>query len=214
MGFRRVVVVVVLGVVGCSNPRDEPFPATDRPPQARYAKAVERLSAEERELLTGYFKRHSMEMGFGGARTIGDAIDEQRRWLAGAPAREAANEEARRQLAAVVEVRIVGRMRDTTKDGKPVRLELAIRNLGPKPIRKVQGTITIDADPDPRVFPLSLEVDAPAGSTVRTTGWLTTKMPGMHPVGETLGLRPLDEVPMGWTATSVTFADFSRVFVE
>jgi len=47
---------------------------------------VARLSDEDQALLSGYYKRHSMDITNRG-KTIGDAIDDQRRWLENEPKR-------------------------------------------------------------------------------------------------------------------------------
>ncbi|MBX3210863.1 MAG: hypothetical protein KF850_02385 [Labilithrix sp.] len=207
-----LVAALVLALAGCSNPHDEPFPDTDKPVPERYTKALAKLSPEDKELLDGYFKRHVFEPGR--ARTIGDAISDQRGWLADEPRRRAQSDEARRQIDALVEVRVLERDRDTSKRGEPVRLKLAIQNLGTKAIRRVEGTFELDNGVQALVSKLELDVEVDPGKTVEWIGHLTTRVAGALRLAESLGNQPLERYTIVWKPSAVTLEDFTRVSVE
>lgn len=201
------VVAFVVAVAGCSNPYDEPIPSLDRPASASsYERARERLSDEDRALLDGYSRRADFSHR---ERTIGDAIAAQRRWLGDEPRRR----EIRRQLAAIVDVRVVARDRDTSKPGDPVRVVLAVKNLGMKAIRHIVGVIEFDRLGNHKAD-LELEVDVEPGATVQSMHYLTRKIPGRDSEPLNLGTQPLDAYAFTWKASQITFSDFSHLTAE
>lgn len=98
-----LVSVCLMALAACSGPKDTPLPK-DLEKMESIKPAMEKLTAEERELAAGYIMRHTVGAKLGGlfggkegpgipeGMTLGKAIEEQRKFRA-----DAAFEEAKQQ---------------------------------------------------------------------------------------------------------------------
>lgn len=98
------LVIFVLAVTGCSRPQDTVIPSDMTKWDAELAPQVKRLGAEDQKLAVGYVMRAKMGSVLGGkdipfGTTLGDAIAQQKQWLAD----QAAQEKRAAELKAQVE---------------------------------------------------------------------------------------------------------------
>lgn len=95
MRFRFVgLAATVLFVVGCSKPTATVIPSDVAAWDKDLAPAVQKLSEADRQLAAGYLMRAKMGEVFGGkgvppGTTLGDAVENQRQWVAQQAAAEA-----------------------------------------------------------------------------------------------------------------------------
>jgi hypothetical protein len=178
------LILVILGGVTYIQYLNEPHNThlpLDLKDLPRIQSQIDKLPPEERELLLGYLKRSNGDVlpaKFADpdspftARTIGEAIQLQREWLARDGARQvvadqraAAREESMQPLRAVVDVRLVRRQilthdeiyglpQDTTNTrGEPVKHALndrealvitwRLRNLSPRTVAVAKGSVAL-----------------------------------------------------------------------
>jgi hypothetical protein len=81
-----LLLVVLLGFSGCTNPKQTVIPADMNEWETKLKPTINSLSAEERTLLAQYMMRSKLGEAFGGSSrlgtiTVGEAIQEQRRFL-------------------------------------------------------------------------------------------------------------------------------------
>lgn len=112
-----IACAVVVLLAACSGPKDTPLPK-ELEKMDSIKPAIEKLTTEERELVTGYIVRHTIgaKMGalFGGKEgpgipdgmTLGKAIDEQRKFKADAAIEEAKQQALKAKLQAEREAAI------------------------------------------------------------------------------------------------------------
>jgi len=191
----RMLILAALLATACADPRDTPLPR-EIEKFAELKPVVEKLSQEERDLLTGYMVRHTIGAKLGGlfgikadpipeGMTLRKAIAEQREFIAAENAKEAAAKAASEKLDAerkalaqqfsqVVDVQLTkvtlheASFRDhDVKDY--LRLEIDVNNKSGKTITGIKGLLTVrDAFGD-KVMERNLKTDTdiPAGTTKR-----------------------------------------------
>lgn len=111
--MRKLIALVAItaALVACSKPADTVIPADMSKWETELAPAIKKLSEEERKELMGFIMRKQMGKAFGGepmmpGTTIGQAIADQKAWVAAKEAKAAeaaalkAKLEAERQAAA------------------------------------------------------------------------------------------------------------------
>lgn len=96
--------VICAFLIGCSNPRSAQIP-TDPEKWGELKQNVEKLDADEKELLTQYLMRKTMGAAFGGdgiaeGTTVGEAIDDQKKWREDKAAQEKAQAELKARIEA------------------------------------------------------------------------------------------------------------------
>ncbi len=158
-----VVALLILATTGCSaDPKK--IRLTDAPPDAQLAslRLAKGLTVDETRLLYGYFARIRLESVEGvppnlSGRTVGELIDEQRRWeqshadLIAERQRHDSDWRARanqvvREMETALSVRIVDiRDPDATEathgSQRSVIVRLAIENVGNRTIIEVEGAV-------------------------------------------------------------------------
>lgn len=109
----RILTILLSSIVlvACSGPKDTPLPR-DLDKMDTIKPAMEKLTAEERELTAGYIMRHTIGAKLGGlfggkegpgipeGMTIGKAIEEQRKFKADAAIEEAKQQSLKAKLQA------------------------------------------------------------------------------------------------------------------
>lgn len=111
MRTRLTILLCSIILTACSGPKDTPFPR-DLDKMDSVKPAMEKLTAEERELAAGYIMRHTIGAKLGGlfggkegpgipeGMTLGKAIDEQRKFKADAAIEEAKQQALKAKLQA------------------------------------------------------------------------------------------------------------------
>ncbi|MBN8474413.1 DUF3418 domain-containing protein [Sulfuritalea sp.] len=194
--MKKILLILAVALAaGCADPRDTPLPR-DAEKFADIKPTLEKLSVEERDLLTGYMMRHAIGAKFGGlfgisaepipeGMTLRKAIVEQKEFIAKIAATEAAAkvasekaEAARKalaqQFAQVVEVRLakVDLHEATFRDHDVkdyLRMDIDVNNKSGKTITGIKGLLTVrDAFGD-KVMETKLKTDSdiPPGATKR-----------------------------------------------
>jgi hypothetical protein len=165
MMLRLVAIATLCVLAGCSNPKSTVVP-TSADKMETIKPAIEKLTPEERELFAGYFMRHTIGAAMGGAfgikadpvpegMTIGNAIEEQRAYLAKKKAEEAAAEELKKRVEAerqakleefakMISVALVSKRNSQGEYGqKFVILDVAFENKTDKDIQGVKGVLKL-----------------------------------------------------------------------
>lgn len=152
-----IVAALMLGA--CNSVSGEPLPTSAEDPAL--AEIGKKLNDEERRLLIGYLMRREMAKAFGGAslpdgvKTVGDALEAQRKWAANlseseqkAEALKAEVQQKRKvaadQIARTVTVAFIGANYHPSSFGSGnyqdvERFTFAVHNLGAKAIKALKG---------------------------------------------------------------------------
>lgn len=150
---------LAVALVACNSVKREPLPATGD--AGRLGEIGKKLGDDDRKLLVGYLMRREMAKAFGGkllpdeAKTVGEAIEAQRRWASDltesqrkAEALKAEVEEKRRvvgeQISRTLTVAFVDAQYhpssfETGQYQDAEAIDFALQNTGAKPIRAVKG---------------------------------------------------------------------------
>lgn len=104
--MKKILLAALLGLLlaGCSNPKSAEIP-TDPKKWEELKPQVDKLNEEDKKLLTQYMVRKTMGAAFGGegikaGTTVGDAINEQKKWLEENEAKEKAQAELKAKVEA------------------------------------------------------------------------------------------------------------------
>lgn len=164
------IVAAVLIAAGCSSPKDAIVP-TQADKLETLKPVIEKLAAEEKELLAGYIMRHTMSVAANGlfgvkadpipdGMKVGQAIEEQRDFLAKQKAKEAEEKALKAKLLAERE-KAMEAMRDAvtvTVVSKGIKVQhgysgmvmdenlevtFGYKNNTDKPIAGVKGTVDV-----------------------------------------------------------------------
>jgi hypothetical protein len=100
-----LAIAAVVILYGCSKPEDTVIPSDAKQWDTQLAPNVQKLSPEDKQLLTGYLMRAKMGEAFGGAQmpvgtTVAQGIDNQRQWLAQQEVQKAEQEKLRKEVEA------------------------------------------------------------------------------------------------------------------
>lgn len=154
-----VVCVAALLLAACSSVASEPLPTSADDP--RLAEIGKKLDDEQKRLLLGYLMRREFAKAFGGAgmpdgaKTIGEAIEAQRRWAENlneseqkAEALKAETQQKRKAVAdqiartvtvAFVDAEFVPSSFESGRYDDYEKLLFAVHNSGTKPIKALKG---------------------------------------------------------------------------
>ncbi len=169
----RILTILLFSVIlaACSGPKDTPLPR-DLDKMDTIKPAMEKLTAEERELAAGYIMRHTIGAKLGGlfggkegpgipeGMTIGKAIEEQRKFKADAAIEEAKQqalkaklqterEAAQKQMREAVTVTLVSKKLVTEhgysgiETDENLRVVFGYKNNTDKDIAGVKGHISV-----------------------------------------------------------------------
>ncbi|WND04496.1 hypothetical protein [Acinetobacter soli] len=148
--------VISLFIIGCSNPKSTQIPS-DPDKWSELKPQIEKLSEEEQQLLAQFLMRKSMGKIVGGngietGTTIGDAIQEQKKWLDEKKAQEQAETELKAKIEAekkakLAEINKIITVALIKKEGSSsfgssidnIDIELAFQNKGNKDISAIKG---------------------------------------------------------------------------
>lgn len=148
--------VISLFIIGCSNPKSTQIPS-DPDKWSELKPQIEKLSEEEQQLLAQFLMRKSMGKIVGGngietGTTIGDAIQEQKKWLDEKKAQEQAETELKAKIEAekkakLAEINKIITVALIKKEGASsfgssidnIDIELAFQNKGNKDISAIKG---------------------------------------------------------------------------
>jgi hypothetical protein len=173
------ILVAALVLSACNSARNEPLPASTDDPAL--SKIGQKLSDNDKKLLLGYLMRREMAKAFGGrtlpdgAKTVGEALDAQRKWAADLSDSErkaqelkaeteqkrkiVADEISRTVTVAFIDAKFVPSSFESGQFDDNESLTFAVQNSGTKPIKALKGqAIFIDAFGDEYVrVPMQLE---------------------------------------------------------
>jgi len=230
------IVCAVCFVAACSDPRNTALP--DDPTKLDALKPqVEKLTPDERELLATYLTRRAMKgtmfgtmAGATDAKTIGEAIENQRSFKAAAEkqaAEEAALkakakaelEAAQKAMRDVVTVALVSKKLDVERGysgiemDRKIQITLAYKNNGAKDIAGVKGRVVVnDLFGDQlSVFGISNDDTIRAGSTVMWTGGRSMRFSlGDNKDAKFLDLAD-DKFRVVWEPQMIVFSDGTKM---
>ena len=234
--------VVLLGAVlvstlACSSdPRQFRITAKNEDTFIEEIKGMTGLTVEESALLHAYLIRTSMAHAFGGekpsrtGKTVGDLIDEQRKWSAKQKQDEdeatqlatAAREKRAAQLAAVAgvltltvyEKGFLGSDYQSDRYDDQITLKCVYKNTSEKDIRAFTGTLAFTDLFDKEISSHTLTVSDPvtSGESGKWSGYIKYN----QFVGHMTQLRNADlkDLKTKWTTESVLFADGSALKVN
>jgi hypothetical protein len=234
------VLIAILGcavIVACSDPKNTPLPA-DIGKLETIKPQFEKLTDDEKKLVAAYMMRKSMQGTiFGGAAgttdatTIGQAIDNQRAFVAAAEKKEAEEkalkakfqaerEAAMKAMRDVVTVVLVDKKLDVQtgyggiERDRGLSVTFGYKNNGAKDISGVKGTIVVRdlfGDVLSR-FGVSNDQTIKAGSTVQWSGFRSTKFAfGHENKDEKLAELPDDKYKVEWEPAMIVFTDGSKL---
>lgn len=221
--------------LACSNPLNQPMPTDIKTAgdDKAFKAAVEKLPQDQRELLAGYVMRAAMAEAFSGgvakgnAKTVGDAIEEQRKFIAENAAKEAeqkalaekvtaAREKATKAMDAVLTVALTsktvrpkdihaGRFHDS------VEITVAFKNNFPKDISGVKGRLIFTDIFGDKIKDVGLKVDDPiaAGATYVWPG--TMDLNQFEASDTKFANTPQDKLKATWQPITYLFADGTSV---
>lgn len=233
-------IVFILGLAtalaACSGPRDEVLPQ-DLEKLESIKPAIEKLPAEERELLARYIARRTFAQALGSGEggipagtTIGKAVDEQRKVEADQKleeARQAAlkaklqaeREAAMKRMRDAVTVTLVSKSIETERGYSGIVMDenlevtFGYRNNTAKPIAGVKGHISIrDLFGDELSgFLISNDDTIPPGETITWTGSRSVRFAmGDNQDRKLAGLSD-DKFKVVWEPEMIVFEDGSRI---
>lgn len=235
-----LAMVFAASLAGCSNPKNEIVP-TDVSKMESIKPAIEKLSADEKQLLVAFIMRHSMSVAAKGlfgikpdpipeGMTIGKAIEEQAEFIAKQKAKEAEEAALKAKLKAERD-QAVATMRDAilvTVISKKSKIEsgysgmvmdeflsvtFGYQNNSGKDIAGVKGTVDIeDLFGDHLVgFNISNDTTIKAGGTSTWTGGRSLKY-GMSKDNDRKFLElPDDKYKVVWKPEMVVFSDGTKL---
>lgn len=236
--MRRFVAAMTVCMLlsACGGAKQTELP-TDLSELDRVKPQIEKLEAEERELLANYVVRHTLGAAFSGGEagipagtTIGDAIDAQRKFEAEQRVEEAKQQAIREKLLAEREAALK-KMRDAvtvtlvSKDIKGeygysgieldqhLRVTFGYTNNTEKEIAGVKGYISVrDLFGDELSgFLISNDETIKAGETATWTGSRSIKYAVGDNQDRKLAELPDDKYKVVWEPRIIVFADGSRI---
>jgi len=195
--MKKRAAVLLLGVatlLGCAKPTETVIPSDTATWEKELAPVVQKLSEEDRKLLAGYLARAKIGEVFGGkgvpiGTTIGNGIEDQRRWLAERERKEAEaaalqeklqGERARRAaeldkavLVTLVSKRQVPRDFESRRYSDYQEFKVGVKNTSAKPIAGVSGSLEFIDIFDKKVGGVSFRITEnlqPGGEVLWTGG--------------------------------------------
>ncbi|TFY99266.1 hypothetical protein EZ313_22140 [Ramlibacter henchirensis] len=233
---RLLIAVAVVALVGCSDPKHTALP-TEIEKYETIKPQVEKLTPEERELFAKYAMRKAMKgtllggmAGATDATTIGEAIENQRTFMAEAARREAEaaalKEKAKAQREAglkamrdIVTVALVSKRLDVQRGYSGIEMDrkfvmsVAYKNSGTKDIAGVKGTLIVqDLFGDTlSEFLISNDETIKVGDTVTWTGSRSTRFSFGNNKDEKLAELSDDKFKVVWEPEMVVFTDGTKL---
>ncbi|WP_230459672.1 MULTISPECIES: hypothetical protein [Burkholderia cepacia complex] len=160
-----VVAVAIAGALaGCSKPTDAIIPTDLSKIDGEFSQKIKSLSDEDKQLLTAYLMRVKLGEAFGGkpmpvGTTVGQAIEDQKKFAAQKASEEAAQEQLKKQLeeqkaAAAAKIgnsvvlAFLGQ-RFSPSDFSQGRyddqfvIEIGVKNAGEKAIKGIKGDLVL-----------------------------------------------------------------------
>lgn len=225
-------VLAVVMMVGCGDPHKQALPAdikaaADDP---GFKAKVEKLPQEERELLAGYMMRQGLAQAFSGgtasagsAKTIGDAINEQRKFLTERKAKEDAEKALAEKVAAeraaavkamdeVLTVALTDKTFERSdfhvrRYSDTVTVVVAFQNKSAKDLAAVKGRLTFSDVFDDKIKSSELKMEDPiaAGQTHVWTG--TMELNQFNAADKKLAATPKDKLKAVWEPSTYLFKD-------
>lgn len=235
-----LILACVLIAAGCSNPKNTVLP-TDIEKLGSIKPAMEKLSPDEKELLSGYLMRHAMSVAAKGmfgikpdpvpeGMTIGKAIEEQGEFVAKQKAKEAEEkalkaklqaerEQAQATMRDAVLVTVVSKkaIKETGFGGMVLDEHLSVtfgyKNNSGKDIAGVKGTVDIeDLFGDQLVgFNISNDSTIKAGGTSTWSGGRSLKYGHNKDNDQKFLELPEEKYKVVWKPEMVVFTDGTKL---
>jgi hypothetical protein len=236
MGRLLIAILGCAFVVACSDPKNTPLP-TDMGKMETIKPQFEKLTDDEKKLVAAYMLRKSMQGTiFGGAAgttdaaTIGQAIDNQRAFVAAAEKRDAEEKALKAKLQAereaamkamrdVVTVALVSKKIDVERGysgielGRRISIIVGYQNNGDKPIAGVKGTLVIKdvfGDTLSRFRISNDDTLGPKQSKTWTGGRRLSSFGGDNK-DEKFAELPDDKIKVDWEPDQIVFTDGSKL---
>jgi hypothetical protein len=233
---RALYAATLLAIVGCSNPHNQSIPADLKAAadDKSFQASVEKLPPGERELLAGYLMRATMAEAFTGgvtkgerAKTIGDAIVEQRKFLDEQKAKEAEEKALAEKVAAeraaavkamedVLTVALTGKTvlpadMNAGRFGDRIKMSVAFKNKSNKDVAGVKGRLIFKDIFGDKIKSVGLKVDDPiaAGGTYVWEGGMDANQ--FMQEDTKLANTPLEKLKVVWEPNSYLFKDGSSL---
>lgn len=236
--MRKLVslLAIVALLVGCSDPRSTPLPS-DLSKLETIKPQVEKLSAEDRELFAKYLMRSAMKgtmfSGIAGttdATTIGQAIDNQKTFVAEATKRaaeeealkakaKAEREAAMKVLREIVTVALVSKRVDVERGYSGIEMDrhlnitVAYKNNGAKDIAGVKGALIVRDlfGDDLSTFRISNDDTIKAGSSIIWTGGRSLRFSMGSNKDSKFAELADDKYKVEWEPEAIVFTDGTRL---
>jgi hypothetical protein len=224
--------LMLVFLVGCSNPYKEPLPADLKTidQDKSFQAAVQKLPEDDRKLLAGYLVRVTLAEGFGAkvdrAKSVGEGIEAQRAWLADQAKKEAeakalaAKVEAARAAAeksmsdaltvAVLSKKFVPSDVWAHRYEDLIELRVAFENKSGKEMKGVKGSLEFRDMFGDEIKTTRLAVDEtiPAGKTYVWEG--SMKRNQFDHSAVQLAAAPLEKLKVRWLPDVYLFTDGSE----
>jgi len=225
---RALAFGVLVSVAGCKDPRNQPIPpdlksiAEDKSVQA----SLEKLSPDERALVGGYMVRAVLAKTFTGepgkARTLGEAIEEQKKFVAERAAKEA-QEKALAERVATERAAAMKAMDDvltvalTDKTVYPkdfsagryseqIGITVAYQNKGTKDLLGVKGRLICNDIFGDEITSFEVKVDEPIAGG-KTYVWHGVKdLNQFRPADTKFANTTMDKIKASWEPGTYLFA--------
>lgn len=233
--MKRVLCLVALLAAACSNPLNQPMPADLKSAgdDKAFHAAVEKLPQDQRDLLVGYVARAALAEAFsagtvkGNAKTIGEAIDDQRKFIAETKAKEAEQKALAEKVAAerAAATKAMDDVLTVALTGKSVRpkdihagryrdaiaITIAFKNKSAKELTGVKGRLVFKDIFGDTIKSSGLKVDDPiaAGATFVWEG--TSDINEFIREDTRLAQTPQDKLRVVWEPITYLFKDGSTL---
>lgn len=235
--FASVLAMFLILVVCACGVKSKKITESNK--ESVFHEAADKLSDEERGLLTAYFARSALAASFGATnedrpqvvgKTIGQVITDQRIWVAqqqlreAAAKREAAEAKAREEAMAAA-MRQAVKVTLTSKEfeasdwqagraGDRITAEAMIQNTGSKDISAFRGFLVLTDSFGDRIAQLGIKHEATIKAG-QSAGWSGSKRFNQF-IDEDVKLRNADlaKVKVEWRPTTILFTDGTRVGKE
>lgn len=179
-------------------------------------KILSKLNAEERGLLTASLARQSIANAFGGNsnpfpdKTVGELIEDQRKWLAEQKAEEDRQKRLAAEMAAkraalrnVITVALYGYKEEGGFMSDYAAVDYAYENRSSKDVRAFEGSVVYRDVLGNELADTELKVLTPIKSGQKAS--TSDRLPFM--VYGNLRNKKLDDIKIEWTPTNILFVD-------
>lgn len=230
-----ILLIVALTLVACSDPHSTIISSAEADKE-KMQSAMKKLSDEERELVAAYMMRTIMTNAFAGKEalpngiTIGDAIKQQKAWLADQKVKEAEaaalkvklqaeRDATEKQMRDAVTVTLVKKSVRTERGYSGIEMDQYIeiivgyQNNGSKPIAGVKGRLIIYDifDKEVTAFMISSDGDIEPGKSITWEGGRSIKYGTKSTEDKQFAYMDDGKYKAKWEPEMVVFKDGTKI---